>query len=126
MEDKKERLTKAQLIQKINDERQTFQMAREHQQQETDKAIAAVRRVADQVIARFVRSFGQKKDGEYVLDIQVPDCPDGHFWGTKIEIVDESTWRLHCKLYEIPAFEGRKEPESVKQLHEKTEEGVNP
>ena len=107
--DKKEKLTKAELIKKINDERITFQMAREHQQQETDKAIAAVRRVADQVIARFVRSFGQKKDDdEYVLDIPVPDCPDGKFWATKVELVDDTTWRLHCKLYEIPAFEGRK------------------
>lgn len=123
MEDKKEKLTKAQLIQKINDERVTFQMAREHQQQETDKAIAAVRRVADQVIARFVRSFGQEKGGEYVLDIPVPDCPEGHFWGTKIEIVDDTTWRLHCKLYEIPAFEGRKDPKSVKQLQKMTTEG---
>lgn len=120
--DKKERLTKEQLIQKINDERITFQMAREHQQQETDKAIAAVRRVADQVIARFVRSFGQEKDDEYVLDIPVPDCPDGHFWGTKIEIVDESTWRLHCKLYEIPAFEGRNTKQHVPQSIEKAKE----
>lgn len=106
MEDQKEKLTKEELIEKINNERRAFSELHERMKEAKDKeaaaAVVAVRRVADQVISRFIRSFGQEKDGEYVLDIPVPDCPDGHFWGTKIEIVDEHTWRLHCKLYDIP------------------------
>lgn len=107
MEDKKEKLTKQQLIEKINNERQTFKTLLEgkdkaHEQQ-TAAAVASVRRVADQVISRFIRSFGQLKDDEYVLDIPAPDQQEGKFWGTKIEVKDDgATWRLHCKLYDIP------------------------
>lgn len=100
--DKKWNLTKEELIKKINDERQTFQMALEHKDKEAAAAVAAVRKVCDQVIARVIRCFGRQVGDEYVLEIPVPDCPEGHFWGTKVEQIDKKTWKLHCKLYEIP------------------------
>lgn len=106
MEDRKEKLTKQQLIEKINNERQTFKTLLESKdkahEQQTAAAVTSVRKISSQLISRFVRSFGQKKDDEYVLDIPAPDQPEGAFWDTRIELVDKDTWRVHCKLQKIP------------------------
>ena len=103
MEDKKEKLTKEELIEKINNERITFRNALEKKDEECRQTCSAVRRVADMVMARVVRSFGTPRgdDGEIVLDIPKPDTPEGKIWAVKAEELDAETYRLHAKLIDI-------------------------
>ena len=108
------KLTKEELVEKIWNERIAFrdryELMKADMDREAQAAVAGVRKVADQVICRIVRSYGDQVDDEYQLSIPVPDCPDGKFWGCKVEQVDKWTWKLHCKLFDIPVLGETKNP----------------
>jgi len=102
MQDAKENLTKEELIEKINSERQTFKMALEARDEDKRRAIAQVRHLADLVIARILQSYGEQTGDEYVLDIPRPKEIEGKAWVTRVETPDDDTYRLRAKLIEIP------------------------
>ena len=120
------KLTKEELVEKIWNERIAFrdryELMKADMDREAQAAVAGVRKVADQVICRIVRSYGDQVDDEYQLSIPVPDCPDGKFWGTKIETVDDKTWKLHCKMFDIPVLGETKNPLSAKITEKGQEE----
>ena len=73
--DKKEKLTKTQLIEKINNERITFKRALEQKDEECARMVAQVRQVADMVIGLMVVAYGNQIGDEYFLDITPPNTP---------------------------------------------------
>lgn len=124
--DKKLDLTKEELIEKINNERETFREANRYREQHKMDLANAVRRSADLLIARIVQAYGTLEGDEYVLDIPKPGAPKGHFWATKVETPTEDTYRLRAKLIKIPemdAFEGRNKYADVVNTNEKQQGG---
>lgn len=72
MKDRKETLTKAELIEKINNERQTFKQALLDKDEECQRALAAVKRVSDMVIGSLISGYGAEKGNEYSIEIDIP------------------------------------------------------
>ena len=70
--DKKEKLTKDQLIEKINNERQTFKTALMQKDEECAQRVAQVRQVADMVIGSLIKVFGCQQGDEYFIDMKIP------------------------------------------------------
>lgn len=112
MEKSKERLMKLDkeaLVEKIWNERIAFRDRYERMKDDLEKKkaadIATVRMLCDQIICRTVRSYGRKNGDEYVLDIPVPDCPEGKLWSCKVKQEGEDTWRLVAKLFDISEME---------------------
>ena len=103
-------------IEKINNERVAF--ARLHEdmieakEREKLTAVAACRHVCDLIIARVVQSFGLPVPGtdEYQLDIPKPGQPDGKAWVSRVEKIDEDTYRIFCKLVDVPKMGEKKDP----------------
>lgn len=75
MTDKKEKLTKAQLIEKINNERITFKRALEDKDKECEAAVAQVKKAADMVIGTLTEGYGCERNGEYIIEIPRPKKP---------------------------------------------------
>lgn len=73
--DNKTKLTKAQLIEKINLERETFRIQLKKKDDECDRALAQIRHVSDMVIGRLVQTCGMQKGDDYVIEIAKPDEP---------------------------------------------------
>jgi len=102
--DKKEKLTKEQLIEKINNERQVFSRTRNDMITRHASELAKVRHLCDMVLARVVQSYGDQTGDEYVMDIPVPRNPEGKMWCVKAEKTDSDTMRLRAKLIDIPVL----------------------
>ena len=102
--DKKEKLTKEQLIEKINNERQTFSRSRDDMIARHASEVAAVRHLCDMVLARVVQSYGEQQGEEYVLDIPMPRNPEGKAWVAKAEKTDSNTLRVTAKLIDVPVL----------------------
>ena len=102
------KLTKKQLIEKLHNERRAWMDRVEFVKVTTrNQTLAASRKVMDAVLSSVIRAFGTA-DGEAVrLDINVPEEREGYTWKTKIEVVDDKTWRLWAQEMKDP------EPEEV-------------
>lgn len=72
MDDKKTKLTKDQLIDKINNERQTFKRALQDKDKETQAQVAQVRQVADLILGKVCMTFGVQQGDEYIIEIEKP------------------------------------------------------
>jgi len=126
--DKKEDLTKEQLIEKINNERTAF--ARLHEdmieakEREKLTAVAACRHVCDLIIARVVQSFGLPVPGtdEYQLDIPKPEQPEGKAWVSRVEKIDDDTYRIFCKLVDVPKMGEKKDSDTTRLRGAETSE----
>jgi hypothetical protein len=97
-------LTKEQLIEKINNERQVFSRTRNDMITRHASEVAIVRRLCDMVLARVVQSYGEKQGEEYVLDIPIPRNPEGKVWVAKAEKTDIDTMRVTAKLIDVPVL----------------------
>lgn len=101
MEEKKE-MTVEELWDKLHEERRMWRDRLEKAEREKKEGVAAVRHVADLVIARFVRSYGVEDGDEIRVDIPKPRNRDGFFWATRTEELDADTWRIYAKEIELP------------------------
>ena len=101
----KKELTKKQLIEKIHNERRAWMDRVEYVKETTrNQTLAASRKVMDAVLSSVIRAFGTA-DGDAVrLDINVPEEREGYIWQTKIQVVDEKTWRLWAKEIQDPTW----------------------
>ena len=105
MADKKEDLNKEQLIEKINAERETFARILTEKDEQIQAATQHAQFLSNLVLSRVIRSYGEMQGDEYVLDIPSPQLEEDHFWAVRAEQVDEETFRLFCKQFEIPKME---------------------
>lgn len=90
--DKKEKLTKNQLIEKINNERQTFKTALLQKDEELAANIAKVKQVSNMVIGHLAQQYGVPEGDEYILDIDIPREP--MLVGAE---PTETGYRFHCR-----------------------------
>lgn len=96
MEDAKEKLTKEQLIEKINNERITFTNILQQQDKRHADEIAHVQMVSNMVLARVITAFGHQEGDEWVLEIRKPEG----LWAVGAEKKDD-TYILRTKQIEI-------------------------
>ena len=104
---KKKQMTKAQLWDKLHKEREMWTNKCQH-----DVAVAkintaiTIRKLVDPILAKVTLAFGKPdEDGEYKLDIEIPEAKEGFEWQVTLEEVDEKTWRITTKEVELPKEE---------------------
>lgn len=94
-------LTKKQLIDKMHEERRMWMDRVEQTKIQTrDATLASARQILDTVTSMLVRAFGGMDGDSLRLDVNIVPDRDGYHWETKIEVIDESTWRLWAKEME--------------------------
>ena len=119
MEDyKKKKMTKAQLWDKLHEERRMWidkcrndvQAARAQAKHET---MLAIRAITDPVLAAFALSFGKPdEDGEYVLEVKMPEAKEGAEWQARIRVSESGEWEVCAKEVELPKEEGEEDEDS--------------
>ena len=118
MEDyKKKKITKAQLWDKLHEERRMWidkcrndvQAARAQAKHET---LLAIRSITDPVLVAFALALGKPdEDGEYVLEVKMPEAKEGHEWQARILVSEEGEWAVCAKEVELPKEEEQKQEE---------------
>lgn len=105
MEDyKKKKMTKAQLWDKLHEERFMWQNKCQHDVAVTKINTALeIRKIVDPILAKVALAFGKPdQEGEYILDIELPEYREGYDWQIRLGKVGEKTWRITAKEIEIP------------------------
>ena len=122
MEDyKKKKITKAQLWDKLHNERRMWidkcrndvQAARAQAQHET---MLAIRAITDPVLVAFALALGNPdEDGEYVLKVKMPETKEGHEWQARIRVSEEGEWEVCAKEVELPKMPEEEETEEQEE-----------
>lgn len=125
MEDyKKKKMTKAQLWDKLHEERTMWinkcrndvQAARAQAVHET---LLEIRAITDPVLAAFALAFGKPdEDGEYVLEVKMPEAKEGFEWQARILVSEEGEWAVCAKEVKLPKMPEGEEEEAEEQEEE--------
>lgn len=108
------KLTKKQLMDKMHEERRMWMDRVDRVREESKQsALAASRKMTDAILSAVIRTFGMPEGDELKLDIHIPEEREGYSWKTKLEVVDENTWRLWAKeVKDYPEEEEEQENET--------------
>lgn len=118
MEDyRKKKITKQQLWDKLHEERFMWQNKCQHDVAVTKINTALeIRKIVDPILAKVALAFGKpNEDGEYSLDIELPENREGYDWQVRLDEQDDTTWRITAKEIEIPKEEKNGKMDNVQK-----------
>lgn len=114
MEDyKKKKMTKAQLWDKLHEERFMWQNKCQHDVAVTKINTALeIRKIVDPILAKVALAFGKPdQEGEYILDIELPENREGYEWQVRLSEIGDGLWQIGTKEVELPKEEGEEKQE---------------
>lgn len=104
MEDyRKKKITKAQLWDKLHEERFMWQNKCQHDVAVTKINTALeIRKIVDPILAKVALAFGKPdQEGEYCLDIELPENREGYEWQVRLSEIGEGMWQIGTKEVEL-------------------------